>query len=58
MEICPECKGRTVEYTGKGLDTQYRICSRYTEAGHKSEEEINREMANLRRGIKPSGRFG
>ncbi len=54
---CQECQGLTVNYSGKGLDTQYRICSQWQELGHKTEAEIKQEIAKLQRAIRPSGRF-
>ena len=57
QEKCPECGGRTVEFSGHGLDTQYKICSRWKEPGHKTEEEVKRILANVRKQLRPSGRF-
>jgi len=54
---CPECFGKTVLYKGKGLDSVYYICSRYREAGHKTDAEINAEITRLRKLLNPSGRF-
>ena len=54
---CPECGGRTVEFRGRGLDMNYRICSRYTEPGHKSEADIRKAIADVRHAVRPSGRF-
>lgn len=57
VEKCLECGGETVLFSGKGLNTQYKICTQYKEVGHKSETEINEILSNIRRQIRPSGRF-
>jgi len=57
QERCPECFGKTVMFKGKGLDMQYMICSHWKEPGHKSEDEINAEIARVRSQVRPSGRF-
>ena len=54
---CPECGGRTIELRGKGVDTQYKICSLWKEPGHRPEEEVKRILARVRRELRPSGRF-
>jgi hypothetical protein len=36
---------------------QYRICSRYQEAGHLSKEEINERIAAATKSARPSGRY-
>ena len=46
---CSECGGRTIEFKGYGLDEHFKICSRYKEAGHKTIEEVKRELADRRR---------
>lgn len=56
-EPCPECHGLTVQFKGKGLDLQYRICSRYQEAGHLNGREINNAILQRRQAARPSGRF-
>ncbi len=56
MEICSECQGRTIDFKGKRLDMQYRICSQWQKPGHKTEEEIKQEIARERRAACPSGR--
>ncbi len=33
-EKCPECGSRGIEFSGRGLETQYKICSRYKDDGH------------------------
>ena len=55
--LCSECHGETVSFKGRGLDMQYKICSRWKEPGHKSEDEVKQEISSLRRQIRPSGRF-
>ena len=54
---CQECQGLTVNYTGDGLNTQYRVCSQWQKPRHKTEAEIKYEIANHRRALRPSGRF-
>jgi len=56
-ELCPECQGQTVMFIGSGKNMQYKICPRYTEPGHKSEEEIIRMIGQVRLLINPSGRL-
>lgn len=58
-EQCPECEGRGVDFRGRGNNLQFRICSRYREAKHPSEEEIQKRIASERAAHYPSsGRFG
>jgi hypothetical protein len=57
LKTCPECKGVTVQFTGTGLNTQYRICRRYEESGHLSKEAINERIATTIRAARPSGRY-
>ena len=56
-EPCQECMGMTIIFKGKGLDIQYKVCPYWKEPGHKSEGEIEQEISNLRRNVRPSGRF-
>lgn len=46
--VCPECGGNTIEFRGNGLDTQYKICSRWKEPGHLAAEEIQRALTGIR----------
>jgi len=56
---CPECQGHTVQFRGSGRDTQYKICTRYREKGHKTDAEIDAAIAAVREANYPaSGRFG
>ena len=57
VNTCQECHGVTIMFEGKGLDMQYKIRPYWKEPGHKSEGEIEQEISNLRRNIRPSGRF-
>ena len=57
QEQCRECFGQTIVFKGHGLDVQYRICPYWKESGHKSESEIEMEIARVRRQTRPSGRF-
>lgn len=55
---CPECDGATVQFRGNTVDSsEYRICTRYRESGHLSEDEIKGRIAGERERIRPSGRF-
>ena len=54
---CLECHGVTIMFHGKGLNSQYRVCGRWQEPGHLTEEEINRKLHDFRLSIRPSGRF-
>ena len=54
---CPECHGTTIMFKGKGLDMQYKICPYWKQPGHKSEGEIEQEIARIRRNICPLGRW-
>jgi len=58
QDSCPECFGRTVMWRGKKLDLQYQVCSRWQEAGHMSQNEIQETIQRVRRLENPSGRFG
>jgi len=55
--LCPECRGLTVEFKGCGLDSQYKVCSRYTEPGHLTAEQIQDKIRARRAAVRPSGRF-
>ena len=54
---CPECAGRTITFRGKGLETEWKICPRCQEPGHKTLAECQAEIRKLQRDIRPSGRF-
>ncbi len=54
---CSECGNQTIMFWGKGKNMQYRICPRYKEEGHKTEEEIERILYQIRMQINPSGRL-
>ena len=54
---CPECLGATVLFQGKGWSSSYKICSRYQESGHKSEQEIQEALKSFARSQRPSGRM-
>jgi hypothetical protein len=55
---CPECQGKTVDFRGEGLSLESRVCSRWREDGHLSEQEIKRLVSEKRRAAYPrSGRF-
>lgn len=56
-ETCPECHGKTILFTGRGEYIQYRVCSKYKEEGHLTEEEIQRKIHDVRMWICPSGRM-
>ena len=53
---CPECNGNTVEFRGRGLDMQYRICSRCMEPGHKSSKDVESLIAAQRMLLGPPSR--
>jgi hypothetical protein len=53
---CVECGGRTIEFRGTGLNTQYRVCPRFREPGHLSEDEMVNALATARGNLTPSGR--
>jgi hypothetical protein len=54
---CPECKGASIEFRGLGLDTQYKICSRYKEPGHLTWDEMQAKFSERLKMLRPSGRF-
>lgn len=54
---CQECLGTTIMFSGKGKDTQYKICSHWQEPGHVTEDEIKQRIYSVRMAINPSGRF-
>lgn len=56
-ERCEECEGRTVEARGSGKDTQWKLCRRWKEPGHKTEAEVRQELAAWYVHAAPSGRF-
>ncbi len=56
-EPCSECCGATVQFCGRGLNLEYRICSRYKEPGHITESEIREKIAAARTEARPSGRY-
>lgn len=54
---CPECNGVTVMTRGKGTDTQYMICTRWKQPGHLDQIDIEMRVRELRKELRPSGRF-
>lgn len=55
---CEECGGATVQFRGRGLDVEYKVCSRWQEPGHLSEQEAKKLIADRTRAHMPrSGRF-
>jgi hypothetical protein len=55
---CPECRGLTIEFRGTGKNVQYRICTRWEEPGHLSEEEVKKKLwEKTMAHMPPSGRF-
>jgi hypothetical protein len=54
---CSECNGTTIEFRGTGLDRQYKICSRYQEPGHLSEQRLRDAIRDAIVVGRPSGRF-
>lgn len=57
-EECDECGGHTVQFRGRGLDMQYRICTHVGEPGHKTMEQCRQEVVRMRLEVNPSGRTG
>lgn len=57
LAACTECKGLTIEFRGSGLDRQYKICSKYRERGHLSEEQLRARIREAVTAGRPSGRF-
>lgn len=57
VEKCPECFGLTIQFTGKGKNMQYRVCSKWQEPGHKTETEVNQIIHQVRTAVNPSGRL-
>lgn len=55
--VCPDCKGLTVQWHGKGLDTQYRVCPNWQIVGHLTEAEIVATISRTMQLIRPSGRY-
>ena len=55
---CPECFGQTIMFMDAGKNSQFKLCSRYKEPGHKTEAEIQQEyQAHMRFNMPRSGRF-
>lgn len=54
---CPDCQGRTIEFKGKGLESQYRICPRWTEPGHLTSQEVQARLFRYMQSVRPSGRW-
>lgn len=55
---CPDCDGKTVEFRGAGLETEFKVCGRWKEPGHLARHEINERIAAVRRNETPTkGRF-
>ena len=55
--VCPECFGKTINFKGPGLDSEYRVCPRYQEPGHLNAAEIREAYMAYGRAVYPSGRF-
>ena len=56
-DVCPDCQGLTIQYRGKGKDSDYRVCPRWQEPRHLTETEITDSLQSFRRAVNPSGRF-
>jgi hypothetical protein len=58
---CPECKGVGIEFRGKGLDMQYKICSAYRgnnePPGHPPMAVVKDKIRDVLVAVRPSGRF-
>ena len=54
---CPECGGRTVDFRGRGLNLEAKVCSRWTEPGHLSETEWREKLRQAIHAALPSGRW-
>lgn len=55
--VCPECFGQTIIFRGKGLESQYKLCSKWKQPGHLTEAAIKEKYEQMGRIICPSGRF-
>jgi hypothetical protein len=53
---CQECAGDTIQFRGTGKNTEHRICSRYTEPGHKTIDEVKAELRRVRAQYYPASR--
>lgn len=49
-EACPECKGAVVQFKGKGLDMQYRVCTKWKTLHGKTREEVGEIIHKARGG--------
>lgn len=54
---CKDCGGLTIELRGRGLDTEYRLCPLWREPGHKTEDEVRKELSAARQSLNPGGRY-
>jgi hypothetical protein len=58
---CPECKSVGIEFRGKGLDMQYKICSAYRgnnePPGHPPMAVVKDKIRDVLVAVRPSGRF-
>lgn len=57
MTKCDECKGATVMTKGLGLDTQIAVCSKWKEPGHLDAVDIELRVRDIKKALRPSGRF-
>jgi hypothetical protein len=57
-DTCPECEGRTIEFRGSGKNLQRRLCTRWKEPGHLTEEEVRTRVREEMDRAWPPGAFG
>ena len=55
---CPECNGETIEFRGSGKASEYKVCSRWKELGHHTEDEVKAKLKVWKDAAWPPGRYG
>lgn len=55
---CAECGGEGVQFRASGIGTQFRICPKWREPGHPTEQDIRQRIREaIAANMPASGRF-
>lgn len=56
--VCAECNNETIQFRGSGKNMQHRLCTRWKETGHLSEEQVRARLREEADRAWPPGAFG
>lgn len=58
VAACTECNGETIQFRGKGKNLEHRLCTRWKEPGHLTEEQVHVRLREEADRAWPPGAFG